>query len=49
MRTMTPAEVREYLGAGCMGGVPQRSDEQMQALWDVGVRETREQLEGPWG
>lgn len=49
MDSMTPAEVRTHLGVGCMGGLSQRSDEDMQALWEVGVAETRAALEGPWG
>ena len=48
MSVMTPEEVRAYLGDGNMGGRHQRSDEDMQALWAVGVDETRQQLEGPW-
>lgn len=48
MTVMTPAEVRTYLGDGNMGGRYQRADDDMRALWAVGVEETREQLEGPW-
>ena len=48
MALMSPAEVREYLGDGNMGGLHQRPDEDMIALWKVGVEETREQIEGPW-
>jgi creatinine amidohydrolase len=49
MAVMTPDEVRSYLGDGNMGGRTRRPDEEVLALWRVGVEETREQLEGPWG
>lgn len=48
MAVMTPEEVRDYLGEGNMGGLAARPDEDVSALWVVGVAETREQLEGPW-
>ena len=48
MSVMTPEEVRAYLGDGNMGGLPQRPDQDVLALWETGVEETREQLEGPW-
>lgn len=48
MSVMTPAEVREYLGIGNMGGRHRRPDDEVLELWRVGVEETREQLEGPW-
>ena len=43
-----PAEVRKMLGDGNFGGLYQRPDEEMLALWDVAVAETRALLEGPW-
>lgn len=49
MASMTPREVRAYLGSGNMGGRAQRPDEEVLTLWATGVEETREQLEGPWG
>ncbi len=49
MRLLGPAEVRAYLGDGNMGGEYQKPDEVMAELWRVGVEETRELLEGPWG
>lgn len=49
MSTLSPREVREYLGSGNMGGLAQRPDEEVLELWATGVAETREQLEGPWG
>ncbi|MFC6637442.1 hypothetical protein [Sulfitobacter sediminilitoris] len=36
------------LGDGSFGGLWQRPDDEMQAIWDIGVAETREALEGPW-
>lgn len=44
----SPADVRALLGDGSFGGVYQKEDETMLALWAVGVAETREAIEGPW-
>ncbi|TNC61388.1 creatininase family protein [Rubellimicrobium roseum] len=49
MRAMDPEKVREYLGDGNFGGLYQRDDAEMQAIWDAGVAETRVVIEGPWG
>ncbi|MAC78543.1 MAG: creatininase [Rhodobacteraceae bacterium] len=49
MRAMDPAGVRAYLGDGNFGGYYQRPDDEMQAIWDTGVAETRALMEGPWG
>jgi creatinine amidohydrolase len=43
-----PAGVRELLGDGSFGGPYQQSDADMTALWDVGVEETRNELEREW-
>ncbi|MBV8650164.1 MAG: creatininase family protein [Alphaproteobacteria bacterium] len=48
LRLMNPEQVRTYLGDGNFGGYHKRSDDEMQALWDVAVQETREVIEGPW-
>ena len=48
MRLMGPDKVRKYLGDGNFGGYYQRPDEDMQAIWDVAVDETRALIEGPW-
>ncbi len=48
MRASPPAAVRALIGDGSFGGAYQRPDEVMQELWDTGVAETREALEGPW-
>jgi len=41
VRTLDPAGMREYIRDGNYGGVYQRSDEDMLALWSVAVEETR--------
>lgn len=48
MRTMDPKGVRALLGDGNFGGYYQRPDEEMQAIWDVAVAETRRLMEDPW-
>ena len=45
---MTPQQTREELVDGNMGGVYQRADEDMQAIWQVAVEETLDLLEGGW-
>jgi creatinine amidohydrolase len=40
--------VRNYIGDGNFGGQYQRSDEEMLALWQVAVDETREVIERGW-
>jgi len=42
---LNPEEKRAYSGDGNMGGLYQRSDEDMLAVWDVAVEETRALLE----
>jgi creatinine amidohydrolase len=48
LRALNPEDARRLLGDGNFGGYHQRSDEDMLALWQVAVAETREVLEGPW-
>lgn len=48
MRQLPPAGVRALLGDGNFGGLPQRPDAEMKAIWREAVRETRELLEGGW-
>lgn len=48
IRLMNPQQLRDYLGDGNFGGLYRRSDEDMLALWQVAVEETRQQIEGPW-
>ena len=49
LRQLNPDEVRAYLVDGNYGGRYQRSDEEMLAIWEVGVEETRALLTDPWG
>jgi len=49
VRALDPVALREYIGDGNFGGRYQRSDEDMLALWQVAVEETRELLTGSWG
>ncbi len=49
MRLLSPQELREYLKEGNFGGLYRRSDEDMHAIWEVAVAETRELLEQGWG
>ncbi len=48
VKTLNPIEVRNYLGDGNYGGVYQRSDDEMLALWQIGVEETRAVIEDGW-
>jgi creatinine amidohydrolase len=47
MAVMSPAQLREYLGDGNFAGRYQRPDDEMFALWETAVAETRTVLEGP--
>lgn len=49
VRTLDPAALRDYLGDGNFGGLHQRPDEDMLAIWKVAVEETRSVLDGSWG
>ena len=48
MRLHDRAGVRKIVGDGNYGGVYQRPDEEMQAIWEAGVAETRDLIGGPW-
>ncbi len=48
LKAMNPAQVKAYLGDGNYGGYYRRPDEEVLALWEVAVNETRAVLEGPW-
>jgi len=48
MRLLDADGVRAYLGDGNFGGDYQKPDERMMEVWDAGVEETREAIEGPW-
>lgn len=49
LRLLSPQELRAFLGEGNYGGRFQRPDEEMQAIWEVAVRETRGLLQSGWG
>ena len=49
VRALDPAALRDYLGDGNFGGLHQRPDEDMLAIWKVAVDETRSVLDGSWG
>lgn len=49
LRLLGPGEIREYLKDGNYGGYYQRPDEEMLAIWQVAVAETRALLTGKWG
>ena len=49
VRLLDPKALRGYLGDGNYGGYYQRSDEDMLALWNVAVEETRALLASGWG
>ncbi|HET7585187.1 MAG TPA: creatininase family protein [Gemmatimonadaceae bacterium] len=49
VRALDPDSLRRYLGDGNYGGVYQRSDAEMLAIWAVAVDETRALLTGSWG
>ncbi len=44
--SLEPGPLREALGDGSFGGRYQRSDEDMQRVWDAGVDEVRSLLAG---
>lgn len=49
VRLLDPKALRSYLGDGNYGGYYQRSDEDMLAIWNVAVEETRALLASGWG
>lgn len=48
MRAQNPEGVRRMLGDGNFGGYYERSDDEMRAIWDVAIAETRALLEEGW-
>ena len=49
VRTLDPMSMRGYIGDGNYGGLYQRPDADMLALWQIAVEETRALLTGSWG
>lgn len=49
VRALDPAALRAYIGDGNYGGRYQRPDDEMLALWQVAVKETRALLAAGWG
>jgi len=49
VRLLDPVAMRGYIPDGNYGGRYQRSDEDVLALWQVAVEETRALLGGTWG
>lgn len=45
---LDPEALREVIGDGNYGGVYQKSDEEMMAIWEVAVAEARELMETGW-
>jgi len=45
---LDPAGLRKVLGDGNMGGVYQKPDEEMMAIWKVAIAEARETMEEGW-
>ena len=48
MRELDPVDVRELLGDGSLGGVYERSDEDVRRVWRAGVEEVRDVIERGW-
>ncbi|MEJ2678352.1 MAG: creatininase family protein [Gemmatimonadota bacterium] len=48
MALMAADDERAHLEDGNFAGLYERPDEEMLAIWAVGVEETRRALEGPW-
>ncbi|HET7603285.1 MAG TPA: creatininase family protein [Gemmatimonadales bacterium] len=49
VRALDPVALRGLLGDGNFGGLYQRPDEDVLAIWRVAVEETRDLLQGGWG
>jgi creatinine amidohydrolase len=45
---LTPEEFRGRIGDGSFGGDYERPDEELLAIWKIGVEETRAVLTGGW-
>jgi creatinine amidohydrolase len=48
MRELDPADVRELLGDGSLGGLYERPDDEVLRVWRAGVEEVRDLIEHGW-
>ena len=48
MRELDPADVRELLGDGSLGGLYERPDADVLRVWQAGVEEVRDVIENGW-
>lgn len=48
LRTLNPTQVKDYIGDGNFGGYYQLPDEDILALWQIAVEETRAVMENGW-
>jgi len=48
LRSLNPDQVKEYIGDGNFGGHYQARDEDMLAIWQIAVEETRVMMESGW-
>jgi creatinine amidohydrolase len=48
LRESDPAEVRQLLGDGSLGGLYERPDEDVLRVWEAGVEEVRDLLANGW-
>jgi creatinine amidohydrolase len=48
LRQLAPRELKNYLVDGNYGGYYQRADEELLAIWKIGVEEVRAQIESDW-
>ena len=48
LRTLPPDQARALLGDGNFGGLYQRPDEEMMAIWNTAVEETRDLIRNGW-
>lgn len=48
LKLLKPAQTRAYVGDGNFAGAYQKSDEVMDALWQVAVEVTRELIASNW-
>jgi creatinine amidohydrolase len=48
LRLLSPPGLRDYLGDGSFGGLYERAEADMLAIWQVAVEETRDLMQGPW-